>query len=160
MTCGTPQRHEGSLVQRKPSRHRLIEHDLGMLVATVPQHHHADPRLSYAAHVRVAVKPRIPEVHLRNLPWSRVDGHRNLLRLHTTLRTNACDHALDRAQTALEVVVLEPQSVVDRLRLHARSVELLHDVPPTLDARCLLRSRARRQLLVDGCVEHLELRQQ
>jgi hypothetical protein len=75
---------------------------------------------------RVVQPAHVSEVDLRDVAGQRLDGDRNVARTHAARSLQPLAHPLDGPIRAVEVVVLQPQPVIDRSGLQSLAEQLLH----------------------------------
>jgi hypothetical protein len=114
--------------------HRLVEHELGVLMPAARQRHHEDPGPANSAALGIEELAAEPEVHLRlcarvDFQAQRGPDHRG---------GQPAQEALDRGVAAGEVVLVDEQ-LPDRLAFDAAVVQGLHALPKRLDQRWLVR---------------------
>src|SRR6478736_899528 len=147
------------LMKFEPRRRALVEDDLAVLMTAVTQHHHETPRLARHARRRIPQFSRVSEVHLRDVARLCLDGDRHIRCLHAPCTTDAMHQALQPSKAALEVRVLEPKTVVNRLWSESLLEQCLDLRLPLVQLRYLLRRRSRRQRFLHDRFQSLELRQ-
>jgi hypothetical protein len=120
-------------VESHPPVHRLVEHELGVLMPAARQRHHEDPGPADSAVLGIEELAAEAEVHLRlcarvDLQAQRGPGQR---------RGQPAQEALDRGVAAGEVVLLG-EELPDRWAFDAAVVQGLHLLPKRLDQRWLV----------------------
>src|SRR6478736_6123234 len=150
---------ECSLMKLEPCRRALVEDHLAVLMTAVAQHHHEYPRFARHPCRRIPQFSGVSEVHLRNVARLCLDRNRDIRRLHAARATNPMHQSLQPTQTALEVHVFEPKTIVNRLRSEALLEQRFHLRLPLVQLRHLLRRRPRWQRLLHHGLQSLELRQ-
>jgi len=140
-----PEEVEGGAVQPQPGVHRLVEHQLGVLMPAARERHHEDPRPPHPAAVGIEEQAGEAEVHLRlragvDLQPQRAAG---------LGRAQPPQEALDRGVAAVEAVLIKEQ-LPDRLALDAAVVQGLHPLTKRLDERVLMRGAVAGRRLEQG----------
>ena len=120
-------------VESHPRVHRLVEHELGVLMPAARQCHHEDPGPADAVALGIQELAAEAEVYLRLV--ARVDLHAQ--RGPDLRGGQPAQEALDRGVAAGEVVLLG-EELPDRLAFDAAVVQGFHALPKRLDQRLLL----------------------
>src|SRR5438876_701509 len=132
-------------MQAAPGLDRLVEDELGVLVATERQRHDEDPRAAHAATLGIEELAGVAEVHLRFLTRRDFEAQRGA----ASRRREPAQEAFHRGVAAGKAVLLD-EELPDRLPFHATLVQGEHALAPRLHERLFMRralARRRRQQL-------------
>ncbi len=121
-------------MQAQPGLDRLIEHELGILMAAARQRHHERPRATEATTFGIEELAAEPEVDLGFLARRHLDPER---RAHRG-GCHAAQEPLDRGVAAREAVLLD-QELPDGLPFDPAFVQHQDPLAPRLDERLLVR---------------------
>ena len=124
---------EGGPMQAQPGRDGLVEHQLGVLMATAGEGHHEDPRAADPPALGVEELAGEAEVDLRLRAGLHLDPQRGRGRR----RRGAAEEAFHRRVAAGEAVLLD-QELPDGLPLDAACVQGEHALAQGLHQRLLM----------------------
>src|SRR5437867_12312332 len=132
-------------MQAAPGLDRLVEDELGVLVATERQRHDEDPRAAHAATLGIEELAGVAEVHLRFLTRRDFEAQRGAESRRRARGQGACH----RGVAAGKAVLLD-EELPARLPFHPTLVQGEHALAPRLRERlsmCRALARRRRQQL-------------
>ena len=138
----TPEELERRAMQAEPRGDRLIEDELGVLVATAGQRHHEDPRPPHAAAFGIKELAGEAEVHLGLVARRHFQTERGPARAWR----QPTQEAFHRGVAAREAVLLD-QELPDGLAFDPALVQGEDALAQRLDARLLMGGPLRRRRL-------------